>query len=296
MRTTNFSLYALAGFGLLMGIWTPALAESRPSPTSTWHTDYTTAVKAAKEQGKFLLIHFHETRPNAADVTFTQRTLAETEVRRKLDAFECASLPLDASILMSGRQTRLVDHPSFAELGRRQGIAILDFACPGTVHYGQVVNVIPFKPGRSLSAGEMRAVLTLPPGTLTQRTIIYAVRTHPEQPASTNGQFNPVLADEAASHSSHQASIRVQGHHGWGYRFQRILSRLRFGGAPVEVVAESWPGQGLVEAAEDCVQSWRQSSGHWDAVRTNHGAYAYDMKRGANGVWYATGIFAGFRR
>lgn len=264
--------------------------------TSHWHTDYTAAIASAKEQGKFLLIHFHEVEPNAADRAFMERTMAQPDIQKQLRSFECARIPLNASILIGGRETRLIDHSSFAELQHRQGIAVLDFACPGTAHYGQIVNVIPFKPGRYLGPVAMRAVLTLPPGTLTQRTIIYAVRTHPEQPGSTNGRLDPVLADEAESHSRHQASIRVQGHHGWGHRFQRILGRLRFGAAPVEVVAESWPGQSLVEAAEDCVSSWRQSSGHWAAVRANHGAYGYDMKRGANGIWYATGIFAKTQR
>ena len=34
----------------------------------------------------------------------------------------------------------------------------------------------------------MAVILDLPPGTLTQRTLIYAVRTHPERPASADGQ------------------------------------------------------------------------------------------------------------
>jgi hypothetical protein len=57
------------------------------------------------------------------------------------------------------------------------------------------------------------------------------------------------------------------------------------------VCAESWPGENLVEAAIECVRCWRLSSGHWEAVRTQHTVYGYDMKRGSNDVWYATGIF-----
>jgi hypothetical protein len=57
------------------------------------------------------------------------------------------------------------------------------------------------------------------------------------------------------------------------------------------VVAESWPGQELVEACVDCVHSWRQSSGHWSAVQGRQRAFGYDIRRGFNGIWYATGIF-----
>jgi hypothetical protein len=72
-------------------------------------------------------------------------------------------------------------------------------------------------------------------------------------------------------------------------RFQRIVGRLR-GGAPREICAESWPGQNLIEAALECVHSWRTSSGHWSALRYRNRSFGFDMKRGNNGVWYATGI------
>ena len=43
------------------------------------------------------------------------------------------------------------------------------------------------------------------------KAMIFAVRTHSDRPASTAGQFHPLLADEAAAHASHQAAIRRQG-------------------------------------------------------------------------------------
>jgi hypothetical protein len=123
--------------------------------------------------------------------------------------------------------------------------------------------------------------------------MIFAVRTHPEGPQSTKGTFHPVLASEAQSHSVHQAQIRVQGHHSWETRFHRINSRVQ--GLATEVVAESWGGESLVDAAIECVRSWRHSPGHWGAVRASHRDYGYDIRRGANGIWYATGIFSGWR-
>ena len=53
--------------------------------------------------------------------------------------------------------------------------------------------------------------LYLPRGTLTQRTLIFAVRSHAESPASTTGDFSPILARESESHARHQASITLQG-------------------------------------------------------------------------------------
>ena len=131
----------------------------------------------------------------------------------------------------------------------------------------------------------------LPPGTLTQRTLIYAVRVHPEKPASTDGELDRNLLEEAEGHSQYQADIRRQGHHFWELRFPRIIGRLPGGLTAREVCAESWSGENLVEAAIECVRCWRLSDGHWSAVMAVNRCFGYDMKRGSNGVWYATGIF-----
>jgi hypothetical protein len=154
-----------------------------------------------------------------------------------------------------------------------------------------VVSIYPFRAGRSLTQQHFASMLDLPQGSLTQRTLIFAVRVHPEGPAGANGQFSSLLAAETESHSRHQANLGVQGHHNWDYRFQRINSQLT-GLTAQEVCAESWPGQDLVDAAFECVDSWRQSPGHWSAVRSRNSLFGFDMKRGRNGIWYGTGIFA----
>jgi hypothetical protein len=154
-----------------------------------------------------------------------------------------------------------------------------------------VVTIYPFKSGRTLSRQHLAELLDLPRGSLTQRTLIFAVRVHPERPASAESAAIPLLAAESESHARYQAQLGVQGHHDWDTRFHRINARLT-GLTAQEVCAESWPGQDLVDAAFECVDSWRQSSGHWSAVHSRNVYFGYDMKRGRNGVWYGTGIFA----
>jgi hypothetical protein len=252
-----------------------------------------------------LLIAFHE--PRFADVyTEYLATVDNSEhVRRNAENFNFCKLPVDYQVKIPATDkeraaeeempvdrplTRLLDHPAFAEMQRRAGFAILDYAHTKSKHYGRVVNVYPFK-SRFLAPERLAVMMDLPEGSLTQRTMIYAVLTHPEKPASAHGKFVPELAEESESHSRHQANIRVQGHHHWESRFHRINARLGRGLTAQEVVAESWPGQDLVEAAEECVHSWRQSSGHWSAVRARVPVFGYDIQRGRNGIWYATGIF-----
>jgi hypothetical protein len=266
---------------------TPAPAEVVP----TVHVDYRSAMREATEDRKLLFIYFCEPTPNAASRAFETQTLADKGIQEQLRRYVVVKLPRDAQIQNDGKPIALLNHPAFAEMLGRQGVAIVDMAHVRSEYYGHVVSTFPFTPGKYYRKEALSIILDLPPGTLTQRTMIYAVRIHPEAPASTQGQFHTVLADEAKQHSTYQASILVQGHHSWDSRFHRISAKLGGGALPQEVVAESWPNETLVEACVDCVHSWRQSPGHWDAVRGRHKLFGYDIRRGRNGIWYATGIF-----
>ena len=124
------------------------------------------------------------------------------------------------------------------------------------------------------------------------RMLIYAIRLHPESPRSTSGASSPVLCEAAAEHSRRQASLGRQGHQRWESRFHRIWAQVG-GRPPVEVCAESWPDELLLTACLGCVHAWRQSAGHWQVVAGNHPLFGYDIRRGKNRIWYATGIFGG---
>ena len=255
------------------------------------HTDYQKAMKEAAEDRKMLFIYFHDPNPSAAQKAFEKLTLADPGIQEQLKRYVCVKVSCDQTIAVDGQPVTLLKHAAFAEMLNRQGVAIVDLVHERADYYGHVVSTFPFTPGKYYRKEAVSIILNLPSGTLTQRTMIYAVRVHPEAPASTQGQFNKVLADEAKNHAIYQASILVQGHQSWDSRFQRINSKLPNGVLAQEVVAESWPNESLVEACVDCVHSWRQSPGHWGAVRSRHPLFGYDIKRGRNGIWYATGIF-----
>ena len=269
----------------------PAAAASPPAPAVTWQTDYARALDDARRQGKMLLLFFSDPAEECSR-RFEADTLGAAAVSARLKKdFVSPRLPRDARVDTQGGKVTLLAHAAFAEMLGRPGVAIIDFAHADPKLHGNVVSVFPLTETLSYTPEQMGVILDLPPGTLTQRTLIYAVRVHPEHPASTAGQLESHLVQEAESHSENQARMRLQGHHFWETRFHRINAILPAGLTAREVCAESWPRQGLVEAAIECVRCWRCSSGHWDAVRCRHQVYGYDMKLGDNGVWYATGIF-----
>lgn len=267
--------------------------EAADAKPIEWHTDYAKAMRVAKAQQKMLLVYFRGAGANAIRDRFETTSLRDGRVLGLLERFVSVKLPLDAQIVVKGQATTVLRHAAFEELHGREGLAIIDFVNAGQEQYGHVVTALPLVGGKfyTFRPEHLAEALDLPAGTLTQRTLVFAVRIHPESPASTRGEIDPNLMAEARSHSHHQARIRVQGHHNWAGRFPRLSRLLPRGLRAQEVVAESWPHETLVDAAVDCVDSWRHSSGHWSAVRSSQPRFGYDMKRGSNGIWYATGLF-----
>lgn len=259
-----------------------------------WRDSYRDAKAAAEGERKLLLVWFYD--PAADNDRLAREVLADVDVVKRIaEGFVPVKVATDAMLKTeengTEKPTRLIDHAAFVELQGKPGLAIIDQTDPASPHFGFVVSIYPLARG-DLTAAKLRVLLDLPAGSLTQRTLIYALRTHPDQPASSTGDPLPLLADESQSHSIHQASINLQGHHGWEQRFHSINARLPTGLVSYEVCAESWPGQSLLDAAEECVDSWRQSGGHWNQVSRQAEHYGYDMRRGTRGIWYATGIFA----
>lgn len=256
-----------------------------------WQSDYGEAVRQAKREGRMLLIYFECPEGDKRCRRFQSEVLGDADVIADARNYVCVKVPTDIAVETKEGEVTLLKHPAFREMLGRPGVAIIDYANRDRTYYRRVVSTFPLARNLSYTPRRMRVILNLPPGTLTQRTLIYAVRIHPEAPRSTDGDVHEYLLHEASSHSKHQAEIQLQGHHNWDARFHRINRKLPGGLLAVEVCAESWPGERLVEAAIECVRSWRYSSGHWSAVRQKHRVYGYDMRRGRNGIWYATGIF-----
>jgi len=266
-----------------------------------WHTDYALAYQTARRSKRMLLINFLP-KPSAlsgnTEAGQAQRDLEKAitsagVLRQQLKGVARVRLKLDTQIKLGGNSTRLLKHAAFQHLEGQPGIAIVDLAHEGASYYGKTVSAFPFHRGKFYrwKPAHLSVALQLPPGTITQRTMVWAVRIHPERPASTTGPADSGLAQAAASHSQHQANLGLQGHHQWESRFHQVRSMVGASTAS-EVVAESWPDQNMIDSCIDCVSSWRHSSGHWRSVRRRHRYYGYDICRGRNGIWYGTGIFA----
>lgn len=222
--------------------------------------DYYAAYKQAASQQKLLLVDFG-----------TSASLGAARPEHLARHVVC-HLPVDYRLPGSDSQ-RLIDHRSFRSLDGGPGLAVVDLT--GGPHHGDVVSALPQS---HCSSGKVAALLALPQGSITQRTLCWAFLIHPEHPQSVHAAPCPELMAHCARHSARQASMNNQ-HHDMNHPGRS------------EIVAESWPwNKNMIDAAIDIVGSWRQSPGHWGAASQAWNRFGYDMK--SNGEkWYATGVF-----
>ncbi|WP_254512821.1 hypothetical protein [Anatilimnocola floriformis] len=287
---SGFAATLLVSFASL-ALAAEALPEIRTETPLKWQDNYLDATEAARDAKQILLVWFADEKQEPANEKFAASVLNQADVAPLLAGMTLVKVNTSTEIESKGKTFKLIEHSTMKELLGGPGLVMIDFRDAEQKVFGHVVTVYPFQHG-PITAAKLKVLCELPTGTLTQRTLMFAVRTHPAKPASAWSPHSDYLAKEAEKHSQHQASINLQGHHNWEARFHQINAGLGIGGAK-EVCAESWPGQNLLDAAEECVHSWSQSPGHWAGVSARHSYFGYDMKRGTNGVWYATGIFGG---
>lgn len=232
------------------------------SPGVEVHKDYANAYRSARKTNQMLLLDMG-----------VRLDFAKLDASR-LGGYVLCQLPLDASVDVGGKDVKLVDHTSFVNLDGAPGVVIIDLQNDDFL--GNVVSVLPH---RHLNLDSLYELLALPKGTLTQRTLVWALRVHPERPQSVRGTPDPALVSHAQNHSQAQASSNTQYHN------------MPVSISSSEIVAESWPwNKNVVDAALDIVNSWRQSSGHWGAACRPYQFFGYDMKKNGS-KWFATGVF-----
>ncbi len=257
-----------------------------------WYVDYYAAYRAAADEERFLLINVLPAETSAAQQGAEQTIAADANLRDQLSKVVRLRVPMDATITVEGETKPLLSFASFAELNRGPGWLLIDLRNKDQEYYGYTVSVLPYASGKYYHwrPDYLSVTLSVPAGTLTQRTMIWAVRIHPEAPQSTWGYQHPALINGATHQASYQADVGQQGHQNFETRFHSLSAAA--GSSVSEVCAESWPNQNMIDSCLDCVDSWRHSSGHWRGVSGRHRAFGYDIRRGRNGIWYGTGIFA----
>lgn len=258
-----------------------------------WHTDYASAYRQAREEGKMLFVFFRDDEhPRIADI-YEKDVLASRELAEPLSATVRVVLPLTARRpfeVPEQPELTLLSHSSMKYMYSRQGIVMIDLTSPDSEHYGRVVSAHPFSQGRHYTARATKIVLGLPEGSVTQRALIYAVRMHPAPPVSTTaGKCHGYLCQQAQQSSRLMARYGSVGHHDWGTRSGEISAQT---GRSAQEVAAMSGNHSLIEAAIEVVNQWYGSPAHWGIMSAPAAIFGYDLVRDAAGNWWGTGLFA----
>lgn len=281
------------------------LADYTPTHTTPvhWETNYAHAVKTAKESSRCLLIYLYADNSTTIPeelaalpvITACQKfdtiILDDGAVRTALNRYVLLKLPIDAVVTSEdGTVVPISSLPGFEHIIGHPGLIAIDFENKEEPYYGELVGILPFLQGISATTEQTETFLNLPPGTLTQRTLTYAVRIHPDKPLSTEGIPAPIMLQLTTEHALYQAERNVLTHQNFGVRSGQAQEELG-SGTPAEICAQSQSGLGLFEGAIACMRAWRYSSAHWSIAKRTHRYYGYDMALGKNGAWYGVGFF-----
>ena len=282
------------------------LPEYTPKNTEPihWETDYKYAMRKAEDLARFLLIYLYadgdQDLPETsaylpvvpACMEFETVVLEDDSVRSGLNRYVLLKMPMDAKVPdMDGGTQSLYSLPGFEHMLELPGLVVLDFSSRNMPFFGEVVGILPFMRGECPTTKQATVFLNLPPGTLTQRTLTYAVRIHPDQPLSSDGEPLPIVVWETTAHALYQAERGIISHINFGTRSAKIKEMLGGEGKPAEICAMSQSGISLFEGALSCMRLWRYSSRHWAIAKKEHTYYGYDMALGRSGAWHGVGYF-----
>lgn len=257
-----------------------ALADRQAAlPEPPWLTDYHAARAEAVRSRRMLLVAV-----DGEDSVFTPRPHSIPA----LWSYVLLRQTTETTYEVEGTPRRLVEFGDFAPLKGQPGVVIYDFKHVGKPYYGQVVSAMPYRylgpdAGKNVF-GETyreRKLLTLEPGTLTQRTLTWAVRVSKghgsnQRLRSADGRPNEALRLGARRNSQLQCRMGV-GHFA--------------GGLTGPEIASPGPGQDIVDAALNMVRIWSTSPPHYGVMVRYHAEHGYDMWPSSTNHWYGTGRF-----
>ena len=263
-----------------------------PSPEAvlaplSWESSFPLAIEKAKAEKKMVLVLITQSGTEKQTDKMAQ-WIAEPQNRPILDrSYVLVQVDGSANVDFAGKTGPILQKPEFREMGRKAGIAIIDFQ--NDDYLGKVVGAFPLI-RLQYSSFHINQILTLPPGTLTQRMLTFAIRVHPNRPQSANGRPSCFLMKLAFGHACNQASTHVMGHQNFSSRSSQVM-RAHPGTQSSEICAQTGGGVALIGAL-GLAQLWRGSSAHWSAMKSPSRGWGYDMQRSNNGNWYGCGLFA----
>jgi hypothetical protein len=276
---------------------------AEPSPeklpgTLTWHSDYLAAYFEAAQEKRYLLMLFRETIVGGDEVASTDSFFAPS-MRPMLEQFSRVDLPLNAAMpdnsgpgsneTENDLPNLLLKHRSFRHLGVRSGIAVVDLTDPESANHARVVSVLPLPDNGLFSDDELMLALNLPKGAISQRTLLFAVRSTVPDSGLSMRQFSPTLIELAHRNSKYMASVEKIESFEQDARREQIAEEFGQQAELQELFFATESDATIHEAARQAVTRWTETSAAFDVLTTPATAMGMDMfQSSASGRWFVT--------
>lgn len=273
-------------------------AADDPAESLTWHSDYLAAYVEASQEKRYLLMLFRENVVGGAPLASADEIFAPS-MRAMLEQFSRVELPLNAAMPnLSGNDNNsqqndlpnlLMKHRSFRHLGMQPGIAVVDLTAPASPNHARVVSVLPLPESGQFNGDVLMLALNLPKGAISQRTLLFAIRSTVPDSSLSMRQFSPALIELAHRNSRYMANAGQTGSFDQETRKQKIEEEFGPQADLKELVFATESEATIHDAALQAVTSWISNSESFEILDAPATAMGMDMFQDSeSGRWFVT--------
>lgn len=264
----------------------------------SWHSDYLAAYVEASQEKRFLLMLFRENAFGGEPLISTDSVFAPS-MRPMLEQFSRVELPLNAAMPIVSKKNQdteqddlpnlLLKHRSFRHLGMRPGIAVVDLTDQASPNHARVVSVLPLPESGQFNNADLTLALRLPQGAISQRTLLFAIRSTIPDSSLSMREFSPALIELAHRNSRYMANAGQVGSFDQENREQRIEKEFGPQAELKELVFATESETTIHDAALQAVTSWISNSESFDILDSPAEAMGMEMfQNSESGRWFVT--------
>lgn len=267
-----------------------------PEPL-VWHQNYLDAYTEAAQQKRYLLMFFQEASVDSDSAVSTESVFAPG-MRPMLEQFIRVELPLDATVPSTDADfieeqgdtsDLLLNHRSFRHLGVQPGLAIVDLTDPASSDHARVVSAVPLPKEGAFGDLDLKLVLELPKGSISQRTLLYMIRRAVPDSSMSMREFSPVLIELAHRNCRYMAHAERLGSFDESFREAQVIRSFGPDSDLKQLLFATESKATIHDAAIQAVESWLQVSDSFDVLKKPAKAMGMDMfQADESGRWYVT--------
>lgn len=256
-----------------------------------WHEDYLSAYQEAITKKSRLLMLFRD-RAEPDSVTTSTSGVGAPELQPLLEGFVRVVMPVNfvAPGGKAGESPKLLlEHRSFRHLGVRPGIAVVDLTDSTSPTFGRVVSAVHQPENGKYTPEILAEMLKLPAGSVSQRTLLLAVRTSVRNGGVSTLESSPLLNKLAGRNSRLMAYYGKSGSFEQENRQQAVAAVYGEDVELQELVYAADSATSIQEASIQAVQSWLQVPENLDVLSGQIEALGVEMVQSPDSdSWYAT--------